>query len=73
MTITSSSPGTRLQGDAREQARKTAAGLYVQGCTIQSVARQIGRSYGLARELLLEAGVTLRAHGGDRRARPVKA
>ena len=65
MTITSSNPGTHLTGEHRDRARKRAAELYVQGCTIQSVARQLGRSYGLARELLLEAGVTLRARGGS--------
>lgn len=60
-------PGTQLKGDAREQARTTAVGLYLAGATIDSVARRIGRSYGSARTLLLEAGVTLRARGGGRR------
>ncbi|MEV5957253.1 helix-turn-helix domain-containing protein [Streptomyces sp. NPDC051987] len=67
MTITSHNPGTHLTGPDRTATAQQAAELYVQGCTIQSVARQIGRSYGLARELLLEAGVTLRARGGGRR------
>lgn len=58
-------PGrTTLKGDAREQARHRAAELYMQGCAIRSVARQIGRSYGGTRDLLLEAGVRLRARGG---------
>jgi len=55
---------TTLKGEAREQARERAARLYVSGCTIASVARQIGRSYGGTRALLLEAKVTLRARGG---------
>ncbi|MFF9894927.1 helix-turn-helix domain-containing protein [Streptomyces longispororuber] len=58
--------GTRLKGDEREETARRAAGLYAQGCTIESVARQIGRSYGLTRTLLLGAGVRLRARGGHR-------
>lgn len=57
-------PGTQLTGQARETARQQAAELYGQGCTIRSVARQIGRSYGGTRVLLVEAGVQLRARGG---------
>jgi len=53
-----------LRGTERTEAAQRAAGLYMQGCTIQSVARQIGRSYGSTRELLLEAKVKLRARGG---------
>ncbi|WP_060887633.1 helix-turn-helix domain-containing protein [Streptomyces caniscabiei] len=56
--------GRVLTGDARQQARDTAAQLYGQGCTIKSVAAQLGRSYGGTRVLLLEAGVRLRARGG---------
>lgn len=57
-------PGTQLTGDARTTARDKAAQLYGQGCTIRSVAQQLGRSYGGTRALLLEAGVTLRGRGG---------
>ncbi|WP_413471666.1 helix-turn-helix domain-containing protein [Streptomyces sp. MB09-02B] len=57
-------PGIHLTGNARETARQRAADLYTQGCTIRSVADQIGRSYGGTRVLLLEAGVTLRGRGG---------
>lgn len=62
-------PGTHLRGDARTAAAQQAAGLYAQGCTIRSVARQLGRSYGGTRRLLLDAGVQLR----DRGARLPKA
>jgi len=55
-----------LRGEARAETAARAAGLYLQGCTIQSVADQIGRSYGSARELLLEAKVKLRPRGGMR-------
>lgn len=60
-------PGTQLTGDARTTARKKAAELYAQGCTIASVADQLGRSYGGTRVLLLEAGVQLRGRGGGNR------
>ena len=57
-------PRTRLKGPEREETARRAADLYAQGCTIASVARQLGRSYGGTRALLLEAGVTLRPRGG---------
>jgi hypothetical protein len=60
-------PGYHLKGDDRQQATATAVNLYLAGATIDSVARRIGRSYGSARTLLLESGVTLRARGGNRR------
>lgn len=67
--------GTRITGDNRIKTRTRAAELYMQGCTIQSTARQIGRSYGLTRTLLLEAGVRLRKPGGGvaNFGRPAKA
>lgn len=57
--------GTILTGQARQTTRQQAADLYQQGCTIRSIARQIGRSYGGTRVLLVEAGVQLRARGGN--------
>jgi len=56
--------GTHLTGVLRIRTRTRAAELYLAGCTIHSVARQIGRSYGGTRDLLLEAGVILRKPGG---------
>lgn len=58
--------GRHLTGDTRIHTREQAAALYIAGCTIQSVADQIGTSYGTARTLLLEAGVRLRPPGGLR-------
>ena len=58
--------GRPTTGEARIRLREQAAGLYLAGCTIQSTARQINRSYGTARTLLIEAGVRLRARGGAR-------
>lgn len=58
--------GSVLKGAQREETARRAAELYVQGCTIESTGRQIGRSYGATRTLLLEAGVKLRPRGGMR-------
>ena len=58
--------GKPTTGDARTQLRARAAHLYIAGSTIQSVARQINRSYGTTRTLLLEAGVRIRKPGGTR-------
>lgn len=63
-TPTPPKPGQQLRGTARTTTAQTAADLYAQGCTIRSVAIQIGRSYGATRALLLEAGVRLRTRGG---------
>lgn len=57
--------GLILTGNARQTTRQQAADLYQQGCTIRSVAHQIGRSYGGTRVLLLEAGVQLRGRGSS--------
>jgi hypothetical protein len=51
----------------RFAARQKAAELYAAGCTIRSVAAQIGRPYTTTRDLLVDAGVTLRARGGGLR------
>lgn len=56
--------GRPTTGEARIRLRARAADLYLEGCSIQSTARQIGRSYGTTRTLLLEAGVRFRKRGG---------
>jgi hypothetical protein len=61
--------GRPITGNTRIHVRERAARLYIEGCSIPSVARQIGYSYGTARTLLLEAGVHLRRPGGDWRTR----
>lgn len=66
-------PAPYLKGTERAAARAKAAELYAAGCTIRSVAEQLGRSYGSARGLLLEAKVTLRARGGSLRIRKATA
>lgn len=58
--------GRPTTGEARIRLREHAARLYINGGSIPAVARQIGRSYGCTRTLLLEAGVRLRKPGGSR-------
>lgn len=57
--------GRPTTGEARTRLMNQAARLYLQGSTIQSTARQIDRSYGTTRTLLLEAGVRIRKRGGS--------
>lgn len=66
--MTNPTRGARVQGDERDQLRRRAAEVYLAGCSIESTGRQIGRSYGAARTLLIEAGVKLRPRGSGRRA-----
>ncbi|WP_033307381.1 helix-turn-helix domain-containing protein [Streptomyces iakyrus] len=63
--------GRPITGETRYRARRRAAQLYMEGCTITSVARQIGYSYGTARTLILEAGVRLR-RSGSRQTRRIR-
>ncbi|MFM9635899.1 helix-turn-helix domain-containing protein [Streptomyces turgidiscabies] len=55
-----------LKGDARTTVRDRAAALYLSGCSIRSVAAQLGRSYGGTYALLREAKVTFRPRGNGR-------
>lgn len=59
-------PGRILTREARDKDRQTAARLYEQGMTVDTVAAEIGRSHGGTLTLLHEAGVQLRARGGRR-------
>jgi len=56
-----------LTGRARTAAAADCRELYEQGCTVRSVADRIGRSYGVAHKLLVEAGTTFRARNGKPR------
>lgn len=49
-----------LKGADRTAAVAKAKELYEQGCTVRGVARQMGRSYGGAHKLLVEAKVVFR-------------
>lgn len=56
--------GPVLRGEKRLAAAKEAAGFYDQQRSIRDIAEHTGRSFGVVRALLLEAGVTLRPRGG---------
>ncbi|NEA40905.1 hypothetical protein [Streptomyces sp. SID11385] len=57
----------RFVGAERAAAHKRATDLYVRdGLGLRTVAQQLGVSFGLARRLLLEAGVELRPRGRHR-------
>lgn len=53
-----------LTGDARKAVAADCRELYDQGATVRSVARRIGRSYGVTHKLLTEAGTTFRGRDG---------
>jgi AraC-like DNA-binding protein len=55
-------------GVVRDRATRWVMSRYEQGASIGTISRELGRSYTLARRLLLEAGVTPRSRGGGRRA-----
>ncbi|MFI9200205.1 helix-turn-helix domain-containing protein [Streptomyces sp. NPDC053048] len=52
-----------LTGADRSEAAARLARRYEAGATAQGLAAEMGRSYTLARALLLEAGVTMRPKG----------
>lgn len=54
----------RLSGEDRIAVGKDLAILYDRGRSIREIAADTGRSFGVVRALLLEAGVTLRPRGG---------
>jgi len=54
-------------GNDRITLRQRAARLYLDGCTIRSVGRQIERPYTTTYELLVEAGIKFRPRGGNTR------
>lgn len=60
----SSTRAAYLKGEARTTAIAEARRLYEAGATIRSVAREMRRSYGGARSLLVEGKVVLRGRGG---------
>src|SRR3954447_25426105 len=52
---------------ARKHEAAALADRYLYGATIRELAEQTGRSYGMVRSLLIEAGVTFRPRGGSAR------
>ncbi len=60
----------RSSDEARKKQQRHAVQLYQSGSSIRAIARELGRSYGYARTLLLDAGVELRASGRQPRTAP---
>lgn len=64
----------RVVGDERQALARELADRYNDGAPIRSLSQEYGRSYGLVRRLLVEAGVEFRARGGlDPSASPTPA
>ncbi|RAS59529.1 hypothetical protein C8D87_114141 [Lentzea atacamensis] len=66
--------GKQVTGAARIALSVSLGTKYEKGASILALAEDIGRSYGLVRRLLCEAGVELRPRGGGhgRRASPAR-
>jgi hypothetical protein len=54
----------RIGGDVRLEFRRTLRRQYEGGMSIRQLAAHHGRSFGNVRQLLVEAGTTLRPRGG---------
>lgn len=59
--------GARIGGAERDRLTSTLRTKYEKGASIRSLAEQTGRSYGFVHQILTDAGVTLRGHGGAHR------
>lgn len=62
------SKGTRVTGTDRDKLAEALKKRYEGGATIRELNAETGRSFGAIQRLLSEAGVTMRARGGARRA-----
>jgi hypothetical protein len=59
--------GARITGAAREKLASDLRKKYEKGASLRGLAQQTGRSYGFVHRILSDAGVTLRARGGNTR------
>ncbi len=59
----------RIVGRERETLAKSYVAQYRKGASIRAIAEGSGRSYGFVHRVLTEAGVELRARGGDTKRR----
>lgn len=57
----------RLRGESRTQITNYLRERYESGASLRELEREVGRSYGTIRLMLLEACVKLRARGGNHR------
>lgn len=67
MAVHGIAKGKRITGETRQQLGAWLKRHYEKGASIRLLARATGRSYGFVHGMLLEAGVTLRARGAQRR------
>jgi hypothetical protein len=65
--------GKWITGGARAELAETFAREYREGRSIRAIAEAHGRSYGFVHRVLSEAGVPLRARGGDARTRTARS
>jgi hypothetical protein len=67
--------GTPKRHSAAERAKLTgrAKKLYGAGQSLRAIAESLGMSYGVTRNVLVEAGVELRRRGGDTRPKRPEA
>ena len=57
-------PGLPIGSPKRRACAEECARLYRGGMPVRTVAQRLGLSYGLAHNLLVEAGVEMRSRGG---------
>ncbi len=61
-------PGTQTKGRDRDDLRARVVRAYaIDGLPIRTIAADIGRSFGMTRNLLVEAGISFRPRGGSTR------
>ncbi|MFG1602812.1 helix-turn-helix domain-containing protein [Actinoplanes sp. NPDC049265] len=65
-------PQIRLTPDELRALSVVVVGAYQRGDTIREISRNTRRSYGSTRQLLADAGVTLRRRGGPRKRKPTR-
>lgn len=58
--------GPYIRGQARDDLKAALAQAYNDGSSVRQCQAISGKSYGATHRMLLEAGVTLRARGGER-------
>jgi len=58
--------GLRLVGSERMTWLKDCLRRYIAGDSIRTIARDTGRSYGFAHQILVEGGAALRGRGAPR-------
>lgn len=60
--------GKRVVGEDRDKLKAALKAKYEAGATVRTLHEETGRSYGAIQKLLVEAGVTMRPRGGNRKS-----